>query len=264
MRQPILLPSMRDAGHRYRFHGRHAPQERPRTPVAELAPSAAEGTPVLRIYDPIDSWGGDWGVSAKEFADALDGIDSPDIHLHINSPGGEVFEAVAIANLLRAHPAKITARVDGIAASAASFIAASADELVMARNTEFMIHDAWGMGIGNAADMRDLADTLDRLSDNIAAIYAEKSGGTTEEWRAAMVAESWYSADEAVAAGLADRVDRPVADEAAKASFDLAGMFQHAGRAEAPAPVVPTPEPSTPRSLFERRLAASAKRLRIA
>jgi hypothetical protein len=123
-----------------------------------------------------------WGVSAKEFAAVLDelGPNVTQIDLRINSPGGEAMEGVAILNLLRSHPAKVVATVDGLAASAASFIAAGADETIMARNSQLMIHDAWGLCVGNAQDMKDLADALDKLSDNIASIYADKAGGTIE------------------------------------------------------------------------------------
>lgn len=226
---------------RYRFHGR-IPPEPDRQPIrAELqATDGGDGVATVRLYDPIDSWGGDWGVSAKEFATVLDGLDDSigEIRLHINSPGGEVFEGIAIMNLLRDHRAKVTAVVDGIAASAASFLAASADETVMGRNAELMIHDAWGLGIGNAADMRDLAERLDHLSNNIAAVYAAKAGGSTADWRAHMVAETWYSADEAITAGLADRLNEKA--DAPKDRFDLS-IFQHAGRADAPAPTPTAP-----------------------
>jgi ATP-dependent protease ClpP protease subunit len=234
---------------RYRFHGRTAPTARTRTPIrAEVAAGAAAGgIATLRLYDPIDSWGGPWGVSAKEFTEALDGLTGVDeIRLHINSPGGEVFEGIAILNALRAHPARVTAVVDGLAASAASFIAAGADEVVMGRNTELMIHDAWGIVIGPAADLRDAADRLDHLSDNIASIYQARAGGTVPGWRAAMLAETWYSAEEAVTAGLADRVEHPASagddtsgDQPAN-GFDLS-MFRHPGRASAPQPPLPAP-----------------------
>lgn len=226
---------------RYRFHGRVAPDTRARTPIlAEVPPpEVADGIATMRIYDPIDSWGGYWGVSAKEFVTALDEIgDAGEIHLHINSPGGEVFEGIAILNALRNHPARVVAIVDGLAASAASFIATGADEVVMGRNTELMIHDAWGIAIGPAADMRDMAKRLDQLSDNIASVYAAKAGGTVPDWREAMLAETWYSAQEAVDAGLADRVEG-AADDEAKNAIDLS-MFKHAGRAEAPDPAMPS------------------------
>ena len=208
----------------------------------------------LRLYDPIDSWGGEWGVSAKEFTRALDALpdDTAEIRLHINSPGGEVFEAVTILNNLRRHRARVVAIVDGLAASAASFLAAGADELIMGRNSELMIHDAWGLCVGNAGDMRDIAGRLDALSDNIASIYASKADGSTEEWRAAMLAETWYSADEAVAAGLADVVESGVEPDEALNRFDLSA-FKHAGRNEAPAPLI-VESAEVARADYERRL----------
>lgn len=219
----------------FRFWGRRDPRGRAKPPIVAAidAPAVDEqGAATLRLFDPIDSWGGDWGVSAKEFAAALDQIpDAREIRLHINSPGGEVFDAVTILNALRAHPARVVATVEGLAASAASFIAAGADELVMRRNTELMIHDAWGIAIGPAEEMHRTGDVLDRLSGNIASIYADKAGGTVEHWRGLMVDETWLSADEAVAAGLADRVDgAPATDEAAAAArFDLSA-FRASGR----------------------------------
>jgi len=236
---------------RYRFHGRIAPESGREPLKAFVQPSEAQdGVATIRLYDPIDSWGGDWGVSAKEFAQALDELpdDVNEIRLHINSPGGEVFEGIAILNALRNHRAKVTAVVDGLAASAASFIAMAGDEIVMGRNTQMMIHDAWGICIGDANDMRDLAGRLDHLSDNIASIYTDKAGGTVEDWRTAMLAETWYSADEAVAAGLADRVEQ--AQAPAENRFDLS-VFTYAGRDQAPDPTAarqpapePTPEPA--------------------
>ncbi len=209
------------------------------TPVrAEIPTSTLDGTTaVLRLYDPVDSYGEFWGVSAKEFAQALDDLPSniTEIHLHINSPGGDVFDGVAIVNALRAHSARVVAVVDGIAASAASFIAAAADETLMAPNSELMIHDAWGLCVGNAAEMQQMAEMLDHISDNIASIYAAKAGGTVADWRAAMAKETWYSAEEAVAAGLADAVQELAAPVAAQNRHDLS-IFTYAGRAAAPAP----------------------------
>lgn len=227
---------------RFRFWGRQLPAKR--TPIFDMAQQGAiDGSrAMLRLYEPIDSWGGEWGVSAAEFRDALaslpDTIDH--INLHINSPGGEVFDGLAILNSLRAHPAKVTAVVDGIAASAASFIAVGVDETVMARNSQLMIHDAFGVSIGTAADMTQMAGVLNKLSDNIASIYADATGaGGVAGWRAAMQAESWYSADEAVAARLADSV---LSTEAQPANdFDLS-MFSYSGRSEAPGPVPPIPQ----------------------
>lgn len=210
----------------------------------EAPPVQVDGTTAtLRMYDTIDSWGEMFGVSASEFSTVLD--DLPDnidtIALRINSPGGEVYEGLAIMNALRAHPARIVAHIDGIAASAASFLAVSADELVMSPHSELMIHEAWGMAVGNADDLRAMASNLERHSVNIASIYDEKAGGGVDFWRDAMRAESWYSAAEAVEAGLADRVDG-VDGTGARNTFDVSA-FRYASRAEAPAPKISTDPP---------------------
>lgn len=205
-------------------------------PRAEVPTAAVDGTTaVIRLYDGIDGWGEWWGVSASEIASALDDLPAgiTEIRLHINSSGGEVFEAVAMSNLLRAHPARVVAVVDGIAASAASFLAVTADETIMAPHSEMMIHDAWGVCVGNAADMTSMAATLDGLSTNIASMYAAKAGGTVDEWRSAMTDETWFSAEEAVRVGLADRVGDTTPDPANR--IDLS-VFRFSGRAEAPAP----------------------------
>src|SRR5262245_8969950 len=154
------------------------------------------------IYDEI----GYWGTTAKDFVDELHAVTAPRIDLHINSPGGDVFDGVAIYQALKDHPAEVISQVDSLAASAASFIAMAGPRIVMTRNATMIIHDAFGIGIGNAADMRDRADRLDKVSENIADIYFQRAGGTVTAWRDAMRAETWYSADEAVAAGLADEV----------------------------------------------------------
>jgi ATP-dependent Clp endopeptidase proteolytic subunit ClpP len=235
----------------FRFWGHIDPRGRTKPPLLASAPDIRTdgSTATLRLYDPIDSYGEFWGVSAKEFASTLDSLPegTSEIRLHINSPGGEVHEGLAILNALRAHPARVVAVVDGLAASAASFIATGADELVMGRNTELMIHDAWGVAIGPAEDLRQLADRLDSLSANIASIYAEKAGGELAGWREAMRTETWYSAQEAVDAGLADSVlakpDPEPTAAPAKARWDYS-LFAHAGRAAAPAPTTPAAVPA--------------------
>lgn len=251
---------MRHSDLRYRFHGRVPPQRH--HPLKASVQSSSDGqVATVRLYDPIDSWGGDWGVSAKEFTALLDELaDVEEIRLRINSPGGEVFEGIAILNALRAHPARVVTTVDGLAASAASFVAMAGDEVVMGRNTEMMIHDAWGICIGNAEDMRDLGRRLDHISDNIASIYAGRAGGTTAQWRKAMLAETWYSAEEAVDAGLADRVD--AAAEKAENRFDLS-VFTYAGRSAAPEPTTPAPEPGMS-NLHQVRHRLNARRARAA
>lgn len=182
---------------------RFAHSDRPRADQPQPTKDGA----TLRLYEPIDSWGGEWGVSAKEFVAALDELgDVPEIRLLINSPGGEVWEGLAILNSLRAHPARVVAVVEGIAASAASFIAAGVDELKMMNNAEMFVHKAWGMAIGNADDMAKMSADLTHEDLNLASIYQQKAGGTVEGWMDTMRAEAWFSAQEAVDAGLADQV----------------------------------------------------------
>ncbi|MFP7833126.1 head maturation protease, ClpP-related [Marisediminicola sp. LYQ134] len=166
-----------------------------------------EGTiATIRMYGPIDSWGGYWGISTKDIGEVLDAL--PDsvtqIILRINSPGGEVFEGVSILNMLRAHKATITAVVDGLAASAASFIAAGCDDTVMSPGTQMMIHSPSGFTWGNAAELRKDADVLDSIEASIVEIYTEKAGD--QGWTALLAAETWLTAAESVELGIADRI----------------------------------------------------------
>ena len=187
------------------------------------------------LYDVIDSWG---GVTARDFVREWEALDADHIDLYVNSPGGDVYEAIAIRGVIERASARVVAHVDGLAASAASFIVIAADKVVMGKHAEMMVHDAWGYAYGNAEDMARVAADLNRVSDNIASMYAAKGGGDAAAWRDIMRAETWYSAEEAVTAGLADRVDADRDKSDAKASLDLS-VFAHAGRAAAPAPRYP-------------------------
>ena len=168
---------------------------------------AAPSTDIY-LYDAI----GEWGVSAQDFVNALRSVVTGTITMYVNCEGGEVFDGLAIYEALRRHPANVTAFVDGIAASAASFVVMAADRIVMAERARMMIHDAHGVVLGNARDMRAMADLLDALSDTIADIYAERSNKTRDDWRAAMQASeggpdgTWYDAKAAVKAKLADEM----------------------------------------------------------
>lgn len=211
-------------------------------PRAEAPVVKMDGTTaVIRLYDAVDSWGDWFGISAREFAEVIDDLpdNTTEINLLINSPGGEVTEGIAILNLLRNHPARTVAVVEGVAASAASFIAAGCDELIMSRNSTLMVHSPWVLCIGDAQDMRSTADTLDSFEENIASIYAAKADGTVDEWREVMHAETWFTAEEAVEAGLADQVNEPDEDESSPSNrWDLS-IFNFAGRDQAPEPKIP-------------------------
>lgn len=216
------------------------------------ASSKAAKVATMRLYGPIyDGW---MGVSASAVAEALGQIDDDveEIRVRINSPGGDVSEAMTILNMFRAHKARTVGVVDGIAASAGSFLAAGLDETVMSPGTQMMVHDAAGMCFGQAKDMLKAAEMLDSFSNSIASIYAQVAGGTSAEWRAVMVEESWYTADEAVEANLADRVGivtdagqtetaetdddfEAAVEDMVRARYDLS-VFNYAGRDAAPAP----------------------------
>lgn len=204
-------------------------------------PKIRDGVATLRLYDVIDPDGGYWGISALEFVDTLDKLEDEvsAIELHINSRGGSVWDGLTILNSLRQSRVPVTAVVDGIAASAASFIAVACDDVVMMPNSQMMIHDALGICVGQADDMRAYASFLDDSSDNIATIYASKAGGTAETWREVMKANGmqgrWYTPDQAAATGLIDRVGGAPAEATNTALRDEPGP-------EAAAPLTPAVE----------------------
>ena len=171
------------------------------------------------IYEEIgeDFWTGG-GVTAKNFQKELSAIKASQIDLHINSPGGIVFDGITIYNLLKNHPANVTTYIDGLAASIASVIALAGDKVIMAENALFMIHNPYGMVAGNATDMRDFADKLDKVGGAIATTYISKTGKTDVEIQALLDAETWMSAAEALESGFIDEVSGE-ADMAACAKF---------------------------------------------
>ncbi|MCG0065028.1 Clp protease ClpP [Streptomyces tricolor] len=189
----------------------------------------------VMLYDEVGGW---LGATADEFINDLRGITAPNILLRVNSPGGQVYEGIAIANALRSHPAQVTVQVDGIAASIASVIAMAGDRVRMMPNAMLMLHDASGLTFGNAADHRETAELLDKISGNIADAYAARAGGTRDEWRQVMVQETWYTAEEAVAAGLADEVvptpKRGDGEPEMRQQFDLAAYGYHGPRPTEP------------------------------
>ncbi len=170
---------------------------------------AQAGSTAVYLYEDI----GDWGISAMDLVEVINGISTP-IVLHVNSNGGSVKDGIAMYNAIRNHPSHFTGIVDGFAASAASVVVLACDVVQMEKASRMMIHDAGvgGMYIeGNAKQFRDavkdveeMANLLDDLSNMIAQIYVDKAGGTVAAWRETMSNDKWYSADEAIEAGLAD------------------------------------------------------------
>ena len=178
------------------------------------------------IYEEIgtDFWGE--GLTAKKFVEEIAALQVDHIALHINSPGGSVFDGQAIFNAVERHPATVTSYIDGLAASIAGVIALAGDTVEMAQNALFMIHDPFGFAMGTSADMRQMAGILDKVGETILGVYTRTSGGDPEEIAAAMHAETWYTAAEAKAAGYVDTVAKPV-KAAAMSRFDLKGMGYH-------------------------------------
>lgn len=223
--------------------------------------NAASDTATMWVYDEI-SWA---GVTAEAFAKELAAVTAPNITLRLNSPGGCLFDGIAIYNSLVNHPATVNVQVDGLAASCASVIAMAGDTITMGAGTQMMVHDGFAVCLGNAADMRRAADELDQFSGEIAGFYARRSGGDAATWRAAMLAETWFNGPEALAAGLATAAvtDGPD-DMAVAARFDLS-IFNYSGRQSAPAPMVtfnqpPTAVPTPPAPTFDTAVFRSAVR----
>lgn len=164
-----------------------------------------ENDNTIGIYDPIgyDYWD-DSGVTAKRISAALRSLDGADVVVNINSPGGDVFEGLAIYNLLREYKGHVTVRVLGVAASAASFIAMAADEIQIARAGFFMIHNAWTGVWGNRNDLRETAEFLEQIDDTIADIYHVRSGLSMDELKADMDKERWINGRDAIDSGFAD------------------------------------------------------------
>lgn len=206
--------------------------------------AGTEATVYLYDYVTSDSYWG--GVSAIDFAKALMAIDAETIHLRIDSPGGEIFAAQSMTQAIREHPANIIAHIDGVAASAASWIALAADEVVINPGAFIMIHQAQGMAYGNSADLRGTADLLDKLDAVLVAGYARETKQTAEQITDWMAAETWFNADEAVKYGFADRIADAGSASNSHSTWNLSAYDQPpkaATQSPAPAETAPAPAP---------------------
>lgn len=198
-RLPSTITDLRDSARE------HAPDAVVRREAGYSIRNAAGDEAVVRIYDEI--W---WlGVNAQDLVAELDAVTAPKMRVEINSPGGDVFDGIAIYNALRNHPAHVTTRIDGLAASIASVIAQAGDHRVMLGASQMMIHNAWGLAVGDTQDHADMAELLEQQDGVIAGIYAQRSGQSVDHFRALMSAETWLTTDAAVEHGLADEVIEP-------------------------------------------------------
>ncbi len=167
------------------------------------------------LYDAI---GSDWmgGIGSKDVAAAVKDIEAGGakrLNIYINSPGGDVFEGTAIYNVLSRFKGHKTVYVDGLAASAASYIAMVGDEIITAFNAMWMIHNPWGVVIGNANDMRATAETLDTVGGTLVETYVKRTGQAAKDIAAWMDAETWMDAKEAKERGFTDSITEEDDDE---------------------------------------------------
>ena len=220
--------------------------------------ASSTGDLEVYLYDVIDA---QWGVGARQFVEAIAGA-SGSISLHINSPGGDVFEARTMVSALqaaRARGVKVTTYIDGLAASAASYVALASDEVVMSEGALIMIHCAWAMTVGNSNDMLAMADLLDKIDHTIAADYSKKSGKPMDEMLALMEAETWIDADEAVEMGFADRI-AAVPAATTKNQWDLSA-YKRAPILAQDTPEAPAQEPEMTAPTTESAAYAHARRM---
>lgn len=182
-----------------------AQNRQPPKPMASRIVRNSDAEATVYLYDPIvddrtlaEYFG---AVCAQDFVPALHAISAQTIHLRIKSPGGDVFASEAMAQAMREHPAQIIGHIDGLAASAATNLACACDRVEISRGAKYMVHQAWTVGMGNAGDMRKTADLLDKVDASIIAEYARFTGKDAETVAAWVMAETWFSAEEALAAG---------------------------------------------------------------
>jgi ATP-dependent protease ClpP protease subunit len=210
----------------------------------------AEGKPVeMSIYDEI----GMWGITAKQFITDFKAATAgnPDVELSINSPGGNVFDALAIYNVLARYEGNSTARIDGVAASAASLIAVGAKKIIMPENAFMMIHSASTIAWGEPSNLRKAADDLDKINDGIVAAYRKKTGMEDAALKKMMDEETWMNGLDAVALGFADEMEEPVKIAASARAAEMVQRFKAPPQAlvaalepEETPPAEPAPAPA--------------------
>jgi ATP-dependent protease ClpP protease subunit len=203
--------------------------------------AASRGVAEVMLYDDI----GAWGISARQFARDLAALgDVSQINLRIHSGGGDVMDGTAMYNILRGHSARVEVYIDGMAASMASVVAMAGDVIYMPANSMMMIHKPWGGQVGDADDMREYADLLDKVEGTLVQAYARKSGKSVDEIAALLKVTTWMDGNEAVAAGFADQVLEPIKAAAqlnSKRLEEYTSMPPHMKNLMNPRNSVPTP-----------------------
>lgn len=212
-------------------------------PIAAADKAGKKRAEVFIYGDIGETFWGD-GITAQTFVDELNAIDADELDVRINSPGGSAWDGLTMANAIIRHKATVTTHIDGLAASVASIIAVAGDEVVVSKYGQAMLHNGRAVVMGTAKDMREVADQLDGLNATMATYYADRApkGGDAKAFARAMEAETWYNAEEMLAAGLATRIDESaVREEVEKAvASAMAGTterYRYQGRTAAPAPI---------------------------
>lgn len=212
---------------------------------------AKDNETTIYVYDAIGDY---YGVTAMEFVKQLAGVPkNHTLHLRVNSPGGDVFEARAMVTALRDFKGKTVAHIDGLAASAASYLALAADEVEIAEGAFLMIHRAWTMALGNADDLIETAALLEKIDASIVDDYVRRTGGDRGDIEAMMAAETWLTAEDAKDKGFVDSINKgsKVSDECA---------WKIAAQSAPPEPE-PTPAPAPcPDAAIKAEAAAARKR----
>lgn len=203
-----------------------AARHRQATGAPSFRSEVSGGRASLYIYDVIgEDWWTGGGVTAKSVQVALDGMRGASaLDIYINSPGGDIYEAKAIFTQLQRFAGEKVVHVDGIAASAATYIAMVGDRIVTARDATWMIHNVWTIAMGNADAMRETADLLDKEDGIFAERYATRTKQSVEDVRAWMAAESWMTASEAKARGFTDEISEA---DAPDGSADVAALLNN-------------------------------------
>jgi len=214
----------------------------------------------LYVYDIIVSDNYFGGIAAIDFVKELNAITVPVIHLRINSPGGDIFAARAMAQAIKEHPSKIIAHIDGYAASAATFPVIASDESYISKGGMFMIHNAWTIAAGNAKDFTEMANLLDRTDQTLINDYVAKTGQTEEQVKAWMDAETYFFGQEAVDSGFITNITEQAPKN--KIDWDFSA-YQHSPLQQMPDKTISdNPEPEQQKidlSAHYRRLALVEK-----
>jgi ATP-dependent protease ClpP protease subunit len=210
-RSPFIIMSAAHDAARAAWHARFDARVKPTAsakPKALEVKASGDVTEIL-LYEEI----GFWGVTAVRFKEAFDAVQTPKILLRVNSPGGDVFDGYAIYNIVKASLRPVDVVIDGVAASAASFVSLAGKTVTMGSPSMMMIHRAWAFAFGNAKAMTDTAAVLEKIDGQIAAIYAAKAGRPMAEMLNLMTAETWLTAQEAKDLGLVDQIGDPDGDK---------------------------------------------------